>query len=116
MYQGVQAYADDIVLSSSTNSSLKVIPDTTQKFAATHQIRLNPKKTVALNSGRVRSQPIRTFSVEGPVIPPVSRFRYLGYELITFGHRNRVKVCVSILPILRNFVCCHELYFAIKML
>ena len=103
VYQGVQAYADDIVLSSSTNSSLKVMLDITQKFAATHQIRLNPKKTVALHSGRVRSQPIRTFSVEGSVIPPVSRFRYLGYELITFGHRNRVKVCVSIRPILHNF-------------
>ena len=66
VYQGVQAYADDIVLSSSTNSSLKVMLGITRKFAATHQIRLNPKKTVALHSGRVRSQPIRTFQLKAP--------------------------------------------------
>ena len=97
-FRGVHAYADDIVLTSSTLSGLQEMVNMVEKYAGSHQIRLNPAKTVALRSGsKISLTPsAATVLMAGVAVPlgshATATLWYLAYQLKLAPRRSCVRV------------------------
>nr|XP_047127704.1 uncharacterized protein LOC124808580 [Hydra vulgaris] len=86
VYTGIIAYADDIVLQSSTISGLQSLINIVQKYGLSNFIKLNTEKTEFLISG-ISSILINVIYINGDPIKPQNNLKHLG--LI----RNGLRFC-----------------------
>nr|XP_047124191.1 uncharacterized protein LOC124806930 [Hydra vulgaris] len=86
IYTGIIAYADDIVLQSSTISGLQSLINIVQKYGLSNFIKLNTEKTEFLISG-ISSILINVIYINGDPIKPQNNLKHLG--LI----RNGLRFC-----------------------
>ena len=107
---GAVIYADDICLISSTSVGLSTLIDITEKFAAEHQITLNPNKSKLMICGPAKHLNLRATVVCGKVVNPVTSLRYLGFELSV--NRTRT-ISVEANLALRKMYCSANAIFSI---
>ncbi|XP_065679036.1 uncharacterized protein LOC136093738 [Hydra vulgaris] len=78
VYTGIIAYADDIVLQSSTISGLQSLINIVQKYGLSNFIKLNTEKTEFLISG-ISSILINVIYINGDPIKPQNNLKHLGF-------------------------------------
>jgi hypothetical protein len=99
-FLGAAAYADDICLLSPTAAGMRGLLSICSEFAASHQVRLNPAKSVYLAVGRPTDCDAPQFLLDGVPLARVLTVKHLGYTL-TFARAGRLVVDSG--PLLRAF-------------
>ena len=110
IWSGAFIHADDICLLSSTTAGLRNMMQITEKFAAEHQVKLNPTKSKLIVCGSVKRLNLGTLMFNGEVIEPVTSVRYLGFELVV-SRTGAISVASNFA--LRKFYCSANVIFAI---
>ena len=93
-------YADDICLLSPSASGMRELLRICSEFAASHQVRLNPAKSVYLAAGQPTRRDAPCFELDGVPLTRVHAVKYLGYALV-FLRSERLAVDAG--PLLRAF-------------
>ena len=99
-FLGVTVYADDICLLSPSASGMRELLRICSEFAASHQVRLNPAKSVYLAAGQPTRRDAPCFELDGVPLTRVHAVKYLGYALV-FLRSGRLVVDAG--PLLRAF-------------
>ena len=89
------AYADDIVLLSTSKEGLQKSLDITEKFCQTWRLRINRSKTKTMVFSRGNQKIKTSFHVNGEALENVKEFKYLGITI----HK---KSC-SFMPTMKHF-------------
>ena len=77
-YFNALAYADDIVLFSTTKEGLQKALDTTQQYCNEWRLKINHKKTKCMTFTRGTQKEKTTFNIEGMPLENVKDYKYLG--------------------------------------
>ena len=99
-FLGVNTYADDICLLSPTAFGMRGLLRICAEFAVSHQVRLNPAKSVYLAVGKPTGRDPPRFELDEVPLARVRAVKYLGYALVV---ERSGRLIVDAGPLLRSF-------------